>query len=571
MTLEDIAQRAFAGDYSGALDACRRQRVNTKTRHLGAYISGYCHYHLQSFNAAAEFFDAALRLAPRDIDTMVYAINAHNNAGRPVEALKIAIDCLDDWPSDQTPDALQRLLGAAMDCLTRMDASEQRASLAAQLVTRLEQTEGVFPVDHAILTALADGPELDEPALRALLDGIKQPTYRLGKIMSVQDAVGAGLGQFALQSPPDDVQFARLTGPLWANTDEFDVIPGYSGYVASLFNAIVSGQSGAVFTDGGAIISDSYADARYASEVNLRADEFVRTRLGNDAVYEVPDIQRDIPCAINLSGSASNHFGHWFSEYLPRLRHFCALSDFDALPILINDDMPKTHADFLSAICDNPVITVGRTEAVRIKTLYVAPTITFYPFDLRAGHKVPYEHQASWSGPAMQFLRDRVLARFDGSETAPHADIYLSRQNSTWAKPKNEDSFVDALAQRGIHPVFLEKQSFAEQIATIRSAKTIVAPIGSALNMLIFARPETRILVFMQQFSHNWGGWAGPLRQIGIHPHMAKMQQGSAGQKHTSIEMRTDILDAFLSGDLDSVAPLDNEKPSFWRRLWARR
>ncbi|WP_147114918.1 glycosyltransferase 61 family protein [Tateyamaria sp. syn59] len=571
MTLEDIAQRAFAGDYSGALEACRIQRVNTRKTHLGTYISGYCHYHLQNYDAAAESFDTALRLAPGDIDTMVYAVTAHHNAGRPVKALEIAVACMNAWPSDQTAGALERLLAAAMDCLTRMDASQQRANLAAQLMTRLEQTNAVFPVDHGVLSALAKGPELDKQRLRAALDRIEQPAYRLGKIMSVQDAVAKRLGQFELQSPPDDVQFASLTGSLWANTDEYDIIASYPGYVATLNDAIVSGQSGAVFTDDGAIISDSYADARYASEVNLRADEFVRTRLGDDAVFEIPEIQRDIPCAINLSGLASNHFGHWFSEYLPRLRHFCQLPDFDLLPILINDDMPGTHVDFLSAICDNPMIIVGRTEAVRVKTLYVAPTITFYPFDLRPGHKVPYEHQASWSGPAMQFLRDRVLARLGGADTTPDAEIYLSRQNSTWAKPKNEDSFVSAMKQRGIQPVFLEKQRFAEQIATIRSAKTIVAPIGSALNMLIFARPETRILVFTQQFSHNWGGWAGPLRQIGIHPHMAKMQQGSAGQKHTNIEMRTDILDAFLSGDLDSATSLDTEKPSFWRRLWARR
>jgi hypothetical protein len=64
--------------------------------------------------------------------------------------------------------------------------------------------------------------------------------------------------------------------------------------------------------------------------------------------------------------------------------------------------------------------------------------------------------------------------------------------------------------------------------------------------MLIFARPETRIIILTQRHPHNWGGMIGPLREIGLDPCMIMSATGDSVLKHYRYEIDIDGLAAFL-------------------------
>jgi capsular polysaccharide biosynthesis protein len=372
-------------------------------------------------------------------------------------------------------------------------------------------------------------------------------TLPRAQILSIPAAVAAGLGRFLWQGKPDKIRFAAIEGMPYADTTGIrEMVNGYPAYVAAINEASVSGLSGAVFGAGGEILSDTYADPRFGEASDLREDAIVRLRFRNIAIVDLPQPSRRIDQAINLAGVATNHFGHWSAEFLPRLRHIAQVPELASTPILINADMPGSHYEFLDRLCENPVLRISRNEVVKVGTLIVAPTIGFFPFDLLPGHSVPFEHQHSWSGSAMRFIRDKVLANVDDAMPTPGDAIYLSRENSSWGRPLNEDALLARCPDLGLRRVRLETMNLSEQIATIRRAQTIVAPTGSALTMLIFARPETRIIILTQRHPHNWGGMIGPLREIGLDPCMIMSATGDSVRKHFRYEIDIDGLAAFL-------------------------
>lgn len=369
-------------------------------------------------------------------------------------------------------------------------------------------------------------------------------------IMSVPAAVSAGLGRFLWEGQPDTIRFAAIEGTPRADTTGVRAtISGYPAYVVALNEASVSGQSSAVFGAGGEILSDTYADARFGDQVDLRAETVVKLRQGDTALLDLPKPSQRIDQAINLAGVATDHFGHWFGEFLPRLRHIVQLPELAVTPILVNADMPRSHFELLERLCSNPVLRISRDEVVKVGTLIVAPTIGFFPFDLKPSHSVPIENQAAWSAPAIRFMRDRVLANLDDPKPTDPDAIYLSRESSSWGRPLNEDTLLAYCSALGLRPVRLETMGFTEQVATIRRASTIVAPTGSALNMLIFARRETRLIILTQRYPHNWGGWVGPLREIGLNPRMIMSATGDAMVKHARFEIDIDGLAALLNSE----------------------
>lgn len=398
-----------------------------------------------------------------------------------------------------------------------------------------------------------DPHRVNTRVLSALLS-TSGPDVRLPRapILSIAAAVSAGLGRFLWQGPPDTIHFAAIEGMTVAETTEVHAtFSGYPAYVAALDEAQVAGQSSAVFGAGGEILSDTYADPRFGSAVDLRADTIVKLRYRDTARVDLPKPTRRIDQAINLSGLATNHFGHWIGEFVPRLRHIVQLPELASTPILVNADMPGSHFELLGRLCDNPVLRMSRDEVIKVGTLIVAPTITFFPFDLKPGHSVPIEGQAAWSAPAMRFLRDKVLATVDAPKPTSLDAIYLSRENSSWGRPLNEDALLARCSDLGLRRVRLETMDFIEQVVTIRRASTIVAPTGSALNMLIFARPETRLLILTQRYPHNWGGWVGPLREIGLDPCMIMSATGDPIVKHARYEIDINGLATLLKDKND--------------------
>lgn len=599
---DKIAKLAYKGKYDAALKACRDTIPEVDRSQFGSFISGYCYFHLGRTQEAATAFEHALELAPKDSHTMYYTVIANAAAGNSRAALRFAAQHVANWPSALDSDEFKGIVTKGIEAIATVDDEALRVAFGKSIEAAWPNLPAELQVEWLYVIEGADSARDHVAALNA--EAQDTPLLAFVPIVSVSEAIAQGSGTFKARFPAEAIQFAHFKGTPFADTQsEATTISSNEGYVATLEDGVVCGVSGAVLGKDGSIISDNYAHPEFGQYVDMRADDLVLRACGRNALIKTPRVDRVIDAAINLSGVASNHFGHWFSEYLPRLRHFESVPQFASLPILVNEDMPQTHFDFLVTVCQNPVIRVGRREVVRVKNLWVAPTITFYPFDLKPGHNVPIERQACWSASAMAHLRGKVLEKTDfaasPTEEVAHegpaegqpnwvtarfaylkekvfskpdpvapqypSAIYLSRKNCSWGRPANEDDFLKDLKRKDIWPVYLEHMSFKEQVRTLQSADRIVAPTGSALNMLIFARPEARILIFSQRFPHNWGGWVGPIQELGILPQMVMMNEGRQSSKHVAFNIRLDVLEDWLSEGVQSMGPDPSAKSAVLR------
>ncbi|MEP6068414.1 MAG: glycosyltransferase family 61 protein [Paracoccaceae bacterium] len=341
---------------------------------------------------------------------------------------------------------------------------------------------------------------------------ILQPRRRL---LSVQTGLSSFGGEEIFRTKMPDVPFGTVADISANSPDKNLVTPAYDAYLARLDNAVVHTGTSFVFGPNDEAIYDVIADVDYGYWVFIRYEPAMTARWDDIGLFQVDTPSQHIEQAFHLCGYLSEHFGHWICEYLPRLRHLERLPDWENVPILVNDDMPESHYEALGLLTKNPLIHVSRGSTHLVERLYVAPTINYIPPDYYPNHPVPIERQAVWSGEAMQFMRDRILPNTPPSQK-PTTKIFLSRKNSTWARMTNETEVENTFAELGFEIVQPETLSFTEQVQCMQSADFIAGPSGSAFNLAMFARPGTPILMLAQGEPHNWGGWLGPMRQIGF-------------------------------------------------------
>lgn len=99
-------------------------------------------------------------------------------------------------------------------------------------------------------------------------------------------------------------------------------------------------------------------------------------------------------------------------------------------------------------------------------------------------------------------LRSAVEERRTLSEKSAGIEslgIYFSRQNSANRKLAQEPQLAEALEERGLRVVCMERLSPQQQIAVVRSASLIVAPHGAALTNVLFASACCRVVELLPE------------------------------------------------------------------------
>lgn len=97
-----------------------------------------------------------------------------------------------------------------------------------------------------------------------------------------------------------------------------------------------------------------------------------------------------------------------------------------------------------------------------------------------------------------EWLRDRMQTTVNES-TADRTDenrIYISRQNATRRRVRNEQEAVDLLQSYGFERYVLEDMSVSDQVALFSNAEFVAAPHGAGLANVVYADSATVIELF---------------------------------------------------------------------------
>ena len=306
--------------------------------------------------------------------------------------------------------------------------------------------------------------------------------------------------------------------PVFGNpdTDRFKAsVMGYVPYACTVRDATIFAKSSVILTSDGAALNDTIADERFGRFLDLPHDKAITRRRGQRLLLDVGQYRvTEIEAGVMLSGWVTEHFGHWVPEYLCRLSYLEHHPRFADVPIIVDNDMPPQHLEFLSLLVSNRIVQIAPDEALRCGELIVASPSTFFPVHLTPDHQVPPENQGGLPVGGFRYLQERVLRALPPSGAADRK-LYLSRKSRTWRRPVNEDEISAALAAMGFEILFPEDMTLEAQIRMYQGAKVVVAPNGSSLLNAIFAPKDLTLLVLSQRGLFNWGTYYGLMRELG--------------------------------------------------------
>jgi tetratricopeptide (TPR) repeat protein len=313
-------------------------------------------------------------------------------------------------------------------------------------------------------------------------------------------------------------------------------------YVVKISNVRIFGNSSIILTEDNVALSDTGGNAVFGKFVNFEYEKNVIAQAPGKLLMALNSHEKklEVNKGIFLSGLASNAFGHWLPEFLPKLQFYERHPEYHNTPIIVDIGMPESHFDHLRRITANPLITISSNQEVFCKELLVAPSPSFFPTEVFP-NTIPLHEMMGFSINAINFLRNSHPLK---SISNRKRRIFLGRRNLKWRKLINEEEIELFLKKLGFETVFMEDLPTSQQIDLFQTAEWIIGPNGSALNNLIFSQVDTKVLVLSQYDLHNWGAFYGPMEALG----------------YQTICVRGDFSSANTRKHSDYVVPIDNIK-----------
>lgn len=310
--------------------------------------------------------------------------------------------------------------------------------------------------------------------------------------------------------------------------------------------SVISGSSVFLF-DENYLYCDPLSFKNYRKFVSMTNDPWVESERPDALLLRHFNNHESIGSGIAMFGYGSKAYGHWFADFIPRLRFYENLPNFKELPILVDDGMPDTHYEFLSMMVPNKIIRLKKDVIYRINQLYYTPADTFFPVGLVEGHPIPTYQQSGNSVGGLGYIKSK-LPFLRGEELRKGNKIYLSRSKNTWRKVVNEYEIVNLLRDEGFQIINIENLTFAEQVNLMQGADVVVAPCGSALNNVVFCDTGVKIFALGQSNLFNWGTYFGPYIHIGYKFYYVESNEVTdVNNRHSNYMINIDMLKNHLT------------------------
>ncbi len=453
---------------------------------------------------ALEAKGLALLAAPVvDGDVVERVAYALQQAARLGQAARIATDAASRFPGRWL---LQFLAGVTL----------MRTGRADEACAFLRQAVALAPTDREslrhLVEAVARARGLDAAAAEYTQRGGASAQLVLAPVRNLHDwAAQAGVPLLdAGEAEPVPFRSPRVFGqpddPLRAT------VLSNKPCVADLRDVRIFSNSSLILTADGTVLSDTAGHPQFGHITSLAYEKVVLAHGEGRVLLDCSGYAtRELEAGILLSGLASSAFGHWLPEFLPKLQFLRRHPDFERLPLIVDAGMPESHFEHLRRLSGNQLVLLQAGQSLRCRRLLVAPPPTFLPADT-VPNDVPVHALPGVSPRALRFLREQAPPGGPGER---HRRLFLARKNMQWRRLLNEDEIARDLAGLGFETVYLEQMGVEAQIALLRQAACIVAPNGSSMLNLVFASPDTPLVVLSQPNLHNWGTFCGPMEALG--------------------------------------------------------
>jgi capsular polysaccharide biosynthesis protein len=294
-----------------------------------------------------------------------------------------------------------------------------------------------------------------------------------------------------------------------------------SMYVAAFTGASMRGRSGLIGIDD-VVLLDYEGDEydRIDDEIELDSAVF---RSEHDAAWIIADGDASrtlfIDEGFSLLGANSYAFGHWLTEYVPKLVIALQSGILPPVPILIDAGMARQHRQLLELLvpAGMDIIEVPPMHDVHAGRLWCAPTVHYHPVLARVNERFRYDFVASpparYAGIFRTMLERMMPVVGPSSGTAR---IYLARKPGSHRKLVNRERIEAAAGRYGFDRVYLEDLDFVDQVRLLRSARFLVGPDGSAFFTAYFSRPGTKLCILNHPHTALMPTVTAPAEELGL-------------------------------------------------------
>lgn len=348
------------------------------------------------------------------------------------------------------------------------------------------------------------------------------PPLRRASVTSVRAYCAVGHGNYRLIARGEDL---RVPDPAFIG-GRFDARGGETLtndlYVAEIMQAAIVGRGSAVRTATGVVLDDNVAHS-LGGHLDLGFEAAVRARYRQDLLLDESGLTTvRAERGVHMVGASSLNYGHWFTEYLPKLQLLANHPDYAATPIYVDQHMPASHFRALHLLTAGAqrVERVPPRTIVQFDRLLVAPTHTFFPFVCKPDTE-PSVAIGSFAPAAFAAMRDSLLGALGlTAEPMPTAGrrVFLARQTKGRALV-NEEELQALYAAHGFEIIHPARLDFDAQVRLFNQTDCIAGPNGSAFFNLMFCRKGARVITFVQSHAANFAAWAHLVESLG-HRHL---------------------------------------------------
>jgi len=279
-------------------------------------------------------------------------------------------------------------------------------------------------------------------------------------------------------------------------------------YIAELKNATVIFQYGYVITEDNVLLDDVFIHPeRHRFQLT---DKYIKIHQQCDASSDrvllnfAQAKELDVEKCILISSRGSENYFHWLLEILPKLSLIDLCKEYDTVPLLVPEDLPKQYFEALGYVLgesNRPLLLMDRKDILTVNELIVPSSLSFMPFDYVAGAK-PSFRDSIIHVAAIEYLREKVLS--EPNIIQGHRKLYLSRRGAKYRKLVNDRAIEQLFLDNGFEIAFPEYLTFDEQVELFSEAGFIAGPAGAAFANIIFSPPNARIFILVSREEVNY-------------------------------------------------------------------
>ena len=271
-------------------------------------------------------------------------------------------------------------------------------------------------------------------------------------------------------------------------------------WVAAINNCMIYGGSNLTMVNDEVLYHDFYNfESDYTSE-ELHGRTMIDPRRKRIRCLLNDKEPKRIPAAASFVDACAPNYAHWMTEVLPRVAVFCADKRFKNIPIVVDIGLHRNIMEALLLVTGDEkeiyLLPIGR--GLMCDTMYITSTTGYVPFEWRTKKPLDASHGV-FSPVALGSMRDRIIAKAVDANNNKWPDKIFLRRNSQYRMLINSDKIEKYLTSHGFTVIEPERLNFVQQVAIFKNAKVIIGSTGAAFANLIFAPPDSKIVILISK------------------------------------------------------------------------